>query len=124
MVKIYPVNLHNKKTIEAFLRELFPNLPEYLYLCDKKTGKLYSVVDFELHSVHNPYTGEHVSLDTEIELQGFAGPRNVWQFQSLHSVFTDDEGVSLTDRDGIRLEARPCLSTTWSRAILKSVFGS
>jgi hypothetical protein len=121
MIKIRPVRINSEHSVKSLLQEVFPDIPDDMYMVDIRSGKLYVAKGADLYSLHNPYGGEHIRLNTDLPLQTFAGPREAWLCQSLHTVFEGKNGA-LTDSEGIELEARPCVVMTWSRAIIDLAF--
>lgn len=115
--KLHLLDLGSKTAVEHFLSEQPLPLPT-TYIVDKRTGKLYEAgPGLSLYSLHDPYTGEHVSTNRALP-QTWAGPIGE---AVLHSVYWN--GSELLCSVGTPLTHKLAKGRTgWSQAVLNKTF--
>lgn len=91
-------------------------------VADKPSGALYVAENTTLSSVHDPYTGDQVRIDPDI--QTYIGSVELaGDGLCLHSVFVDESGAVCTDT-GTVCDLRPATLKSWTGAMLELTFGN
>lgn len=91
-------------------------------IADKGSGALYVAENTTLHSIHDPYTGDHVTVDPDF--QHYVGSVELaGDGLCLHSVFVDESGGVCTDT-GVVCDLRPVTLKSWTGAMLELTFGN
>lgn len=115
------VRLNRQADVLKLLRERKIPL-ERVAVADRSTGALYVAEDTSLSSVHDPYTGDHVSVDPD--LQTFIGSVELaGDGLCLHTVFVDDDGTVCTET-GAACTLRPATLRSWTGAMVELTFGN
>ena len=92
-----------------------------LAVADKASGKLYVAEDTSISAVHDPYTGEHITIDAGF--QTFIGSIELAQSDlCLHTVFVDNDGSICTEA-GTACTLVPCNMVSWTSAMVDLTFG-
>lgn len=91
-------------------------------VADKGSGALYVAENTTLSSVHDPYTGDHVTIDPDF--QRFVGSVELSNGDlCMHGVFVDESGAVCTDT-GTVCDLRPATLKSWTGAMLELTFGN
>jgi hypothetical protein len=118
-VTITPLDLANSEKVQEFLRSHPLPLPP-TYISCTRSGRLYLANGPSLHSLHDPYTNEHITTHPEMP-QTWAGPKEKF-LSLLHSVYYN--GDELVTQDGAPAVLKPCTTrTAWNTAVLEVTFG-
>ena len=89
---------------------------------DKPSGALYVAENATLSSVHDPYTGDHITVDPDF--QHYVGSVELaGDGLCLHSVFVDESGAVCTDT-GTVCDLRAANPKSWTGAMLELTFGN
>jgi hypothetical protein len=119
-IPLINLDLSDSADILTFLKEFKVPLPT-LAITDVSTGRLYHASGASLRSVHDPFNGEHITIDPDI--QSYIG--HIDRSDALfHSVFVDDEGNLLVPETSRTLpcELRHQLRSNWTSAMLDLTF--
>ena len=119
-ISIINLDLADSNDILTFLKEYKVPLPT-LAIADMGTGRLYLASNASLRSVHDPFSGEHVTIGPDI--QAYIG--HIDRSDELfHTVFTDDDGNLLVPETSHTLpcELRPQALRAWASAMLDLTF--
>lgn len=114
------LDLADSADILTFLREYKVPLPT-LAITDTATGRLYIASGASLRSVHDPFSGEHVVVDADI--QAYIG--HIDRSDELfHTVFMDSDGNLLVPSTSATLpcELRPQARSAWTSAMIDLTF--
>lgn len=117
-LQIVNVDLNDKDDIVSFLREHKIPLPK-IAICHRK--RLYLTSECSLQTVHDPFSGEHVKIDPD--MQSFIG--SIDKVDDLfHSVFLNNEGGLVVPETSCEMccEVRPHTRSTWTSAVLDLTF--
>ena len=91
-------------------------------VADKPSGALYVAENTTLHSIHDPYTGNQVHINPDI--QTYIGSVELaGDGLCLHSVFVDESGAVCTET-GMVCGLRPATLKSWTGAMVELTFGS
>jgi len=114
------LDLADSADILTFLKEYRVPLPT-LTVADTTTGHLYIVSGASLQSVHDPFSGDHVVIDPDI--QAYIG--HIDRSEELfHTIFVNENGDLLVPETSSTLpcELRPQSLRTWTSAMLDLTF--
>lgn len=117
---IINLDLADSNDILTFLKEYKVPLPT-LAIADVGTGNLYLASGASLRSVHNPFSGEHVTINPDI--QAYIG--HIDRSEELfHTVFVNEDGDLLVPETSSTLpcELRPQALRAWTSAMLDLTF--
>lgn len=93
---------------------------ERVGIVDKRTGRLYVAENASIDSVHDPYTGDQIVIDPDI--QPFIGQLEMAkEWLVLHNVFLDDKGVLCTET-GMACDIRGTKLQPWTAAMMELTF--
>ena len=82
------LRVFNKREVKKFLTS--KNLPlRREMIADRLTGNLYMAEGVELYAFHDPFTGDKIKVD--IQMQEFIGSLSL-KDQLFHSVFFNEDG--------------------------------
>lgn len=91
-------------------------------VADKGSGSLYVAENTTLSSVHDPYTGDHITIDPDF--QTYIGSVELSKGDlCMHGVFVDESGAVCTDI-GMVCDLRPATPKSWTGAMLELTFGN
>lgn len=120
-IALVNLDLDDQADILTFLREFKVPLPS-IAVADERTGDLYIASEASLRSVHDPFSGDQVTIDRDI--QAFIG--HIDRADELfHTVFVDDEGNILVPETSTEI---PCTlrphtqHSAWTAAMLELTF--
>ncbi len=115
------VRLNRQADVLKLLRERKIPL-ERVAVVDRASGALYVAEDTTLSSVHDPYTGDHISIDPEF--QTYIGSVELaGDGLCLHTVYVDDSG-SICTGTGTVCTLRPATPRSWTGAMVELTFGN
>jgi hypothetical protein len=115
------VRLNRQADVLKLLRERKIPL-ERVAVVDRASGALYVAEDTTLSSVHDPYTGDHVSIDPEF--QTYIGSVELaGDGLCLHTVYVDESG-SVCTGTGTVCTLRPATLRSWTGAMVELTFGN
>ena len=118
---LVPVRLGRQADVLKLLRERKIPL-ERVAVADKTSGALYVAEDTGLSSVHDPYTGDHISVDPDF--QTYIGSVELaGDGLCLHTVYVDDSG-SICTGTGAACTLRPAILRSWTGAMVELTFGN
>jgi hypothetical protein len=119
-IPLVNLDLADSADILTFLKEYKVPLPT-LAIVDTDTGHLYMTSGASVRSVHDPFSGEHVTIDQDI--QAYIG--HIDRSEDLfHTVFVDDDGNLLVPETSSTLpcELQPQARSAWTSAMLDLTF--
>lgn len=115
------VRLNRQADVLKLLRERKIPL-ERVAVADRTTGSLYVAEDTTLSSVHDPYTGDHISVDPDF--QTYIGSVELaGDGLCLHTVYVDESGSVCTET-GTACTLRPATLRSWTGAMVELTFGN
>jgi hypothetical protein len=116
---VVEVKLSDQNSILEFLKARKIPL-DRVCVKDKKTGRLYVAENASICSVHNPYTGDHIELD--VDVQPFIGQLELAKdWLVLHSVFLDESGT-LCMETGAECVVNGTKLQAWTAAMMELTF--
>ena len=119
-IPIINLDLADSADILTFLKEYKVPLPT-IAIVDTATGHLYLASNASLRSVHDPFSGDHVVIDPDI--QAYIG--HIDRSDDLfHTVFVNENGDLLVPETSSTLpcELRPQARSAWTSAMLDLTF--
>ncbi len=119
-ISLVNLDLADSADILTFLKEYKVPLPT-IAIVDTATGHLYMTSDASVRSVHDPFSGEHVTIDPDI--QAYIG--HIDRSEELfHTVFVNEDGDLLVPETSHTLpcELRPQSLRAWTSAMLDLTF--
>lgn len=116
-IEIVPVRLSHKADIIKLVKK--HKLPlDRIAIADKASGYLYIAEGSDLFAVHDPWSGDLVVVDHEI--QTYIGPVENAAL-TFHTVFMDESGSVCTET-GMPCNTEPVSLSSWTSAILEAIF--
>ena len=118
---IAAIRLNRQADVLKLLRERKIPL-DRVAVADRGSGALYVAENTTLSSVHDPYTGDHVTVDPDF--QTYIGSVELaGDGLCLHGVFVDESGAVCTET-GMVCGLRPATLKSWTGAMLELTFGN
>jgi len=119
-IPLVNLDLSDSADILTFLKEYKVPLPT-LAITDVGTGNLYLASGAKLRSVHDPFSGEHVVVDSDI--QSYIGHIDLSK-ELFHTIYLNEDGDLLVPETSRTLpcELRPQSLRPWTSAMLDLTF--
>ena len=119
-IDLATLRIFNKADVLKFLRK--HKLPlDRIAVADSLSHYLYMAEGNELSLVLDPYTGDPVQVESDI--QTFITDHERSSDFPLHTVFLDESGSVCTDT-GMACVTQPVSPSSWTSAMLELTFGS
>jgi hypothetical protein len=118
---IAAVRLNRQADILKLLRERKIPL-DRVAVADFPSGALYLAENTTLSSVHDPYTGDQIQIDPDLQMY-IGSVELAGDGLCLHGVFVDESGSVCTDT-GMVCGLRAANLKPWTGAMLELTFGS